>query len=97
MLITILDIAAAVFTGLAVVNARPSAEVDEVYAAAVMLLLAGAAQVVVAGLSWANDANAQLLVSAVWAPLALAAGCIVWTRAARMDKAAGADTEGDLW
>jgi hypothetical protein len=97
MLVTILDIGAGLFTGLAIVNARPSAEVDDVFAAAVMLLFAGAAQIVAAGISWADDANVQLFVSAVWAPLALAAGCIAWTRAARMDKAAGADTEGDLW
>lgn len=97
MLIPIIDIGSGLFTALAAYYIRPSAKTDEVYAAAVMLLLAGAAQVVAAGVSWADSANAHLFVSIVWATVVLAVGAVAWSRASRMDLAAAGDDEGDLW
>lgn len=98
MLITIINIASGVFTFLAIPSLRRSAPIDDVYAAAVMLLAAGVAQLVAIVLAWLDNATGQLFASAVWAPLALAFAAAAWSRAARMDKASGLDDgEGASW
>jgi hypothetical protein len=97
LIITIIDIGAGVLTLLGGLYALAARDIDEQYAGAVMLIAAGAAQVVAAGVNWVAGANGPLFVAVVWAALALLFGWLAWSRASEMDEAARADTEGDLW